>query len=147
LPPRSQVKLSGCLEGASFEDKVDERKRKTHTTDVLTLEAAAVESKGHVDRVYTHVPLSASAAGASERTLKLDIGPGLGCYDVSMSSSWPDFVVFHPGLDGKRGDKGPDFDDEGYKVMVCLEPTVAAKPVELPAGSEWTGSMLMRIGK
>lgn len=71
--------------------------------------------------------------------------PTVGCaFEVRMSSSWGDFVVFNPGVDGKRGARGPDFDDDGYKFMVCLEPAVVSAPVEVAAGAEWAGICLIR---
>jgi hypothetical protein len=88
----------------------------------------------------------------SDRAFQLDVGAGLdvnaptvGCaFEVRMSSSWGDFVVFNPGVDGKRGARGPDFDDDGYKFMVCLEPAVVSAPVEVAAGAEWAGICLIR---
>lgn len=143
---RLQVRLEGGLAGAWFEDKVDGRKRKQQAAEPLALVPAAAESGGYVDRVYAH-------ASALSRAMRLDVGAGLdaaasalrSAYEVEMSGSWPDFVVFNPGLDGKRGAKGPDFDDDGYKAMVCVEPAVAAAPVELEAPGEWVGSCRIRI--
>lgn len=140
------MRLEGGLQGCWFEDKVDGRKRKQQQAEPLALVPAAAESGGYVDRVYTH-------ASDRSRAMRLDVGAGLDAasaeagtaYEVQMSASWPDFVVFNPGLDGKRGEKGPDFDDEGYRVMVCLEPAVAAAPVELEPQGEWVGSCLIRI--
>ena len=43
-------------------------------------------------------------------------------------------------LEGKQGVRGPDFDDDGYKCMICVEPAVArpSAPVELAIGESWT---------
>ncbi|KAG8465557.1 hypothetical protein KFE25_002864 [Diacronema lutheri] len=144
-----QVRLEGGgMCGASFIDKVDSLARKLEHAHPLSLVPAATESGGYVDRVYMR-PSPAPALAP----MLLDVGAGLdgatpavrSVYEVRMSDAWPDFVVFNPGLDGKRGDKGPDFDDDGYKSMVCLEPAVAVAPVVLRPGGEWVGSCVIRI--
>lgn len=140
----ARVRLTGCFDGTAYVDKVDDFRTKQHASNALTLEPAAVESGGYVDRVYTF-------AGA-DRTFQLDVGAGLdadapsvgSACEVCMPASWGDFVVFNPWVDGKRGAKGPDFDDDGYKFMVCLEPAVVSAPVEVAVGAEWSGSCVLR---
>ena len=48
-------------------------------------------------------------------------------------------------LEGKQGERGPDFDDDGYKYMICVEPAVArpSAPVELAIGESWTEGELL----
>jgi D-hexose-6-phosphate mutarotase len=46
-------------------------------------------------------------------------------------------------LPGKKGKRGPDFDDDGYKHMVCIEPANATTPVLLEPDLEWTGFLRM----
>ena len=48
-------------------------------------------------------------------------------------------------LEGKQGERGPDFDDDGYKYMICVEPAVArpSTPVELAIGESWTEGELL----
>lgn len=157
----TQVRLHGKLRGATFVDKVDGMKVKVHGTedtpdhradgleDSLTLEGASAESSGFVDRIYANPP---SASGA-ERTL--EVGAGLDpaapletcAYVLHQGAEWSNTVVFNPWREGKRGDRGPDFDDDGYKHMVCVEPAVAlpSPPVELAEGETWTGSCIINL--
>jgi D-hexose-6-phosphate mutarotase len=65
--------------------------------------------------------------------------------EISRSSSWPNWVVFNPWIDGKKGEKGPDFDDDGYKYSVCIEPAVAESPVVLKEAERWRGSMVLNL--
>ena len=50
-----------------------------------------------------------------------------------------DYVVFNPGINGKRGTA--DFDEDGYKFMFCVEPAIAVgcytvKPLETFTGTQ-----------
>jgi len=53
----------------------------------------------------------------------------------------PDVVVWNPWVEKAKG--MGDFDDEGYKSMVCVEPGYVADRKVLSPGQEWTGSQWM----
>lgn len=44
---------------------------------------------------------------------------------------------------GKKGSRGSDFDDDGYKYMLCVEPANAVHPVRLEEGGRWLGTFKM----
>ena len=92
-------------------------------------------SEGFVDRIYRK-------AGAA--TAMVDRGAGTH-YDIEHSATWPDAVVFNPWESGKRGERGPDFDDDGYLHMLCVESAIATTPILLQPGGEWTGSQTIRV--
>ena len=69
-------------------------------------------------------------------------------YDLEQTASYRDTVVFNPWVEGKRGPtRGPDFDDDGYHYMLCVEPAVARDrgPVALAAGESWAGKQTITI--
>jgi len=158
----AQVTLSKGLKGVRFIDKVDGLKMKTHggedtphhvgeKADTLQIEQASAESKGFVDRIYCH---PAVAGGISQ---VLNVGQGLdpaaanafsSWYELHQSDGFRNTVIFNPWKEGKRGPAHPDFDDDGYKYMICVEPAVAkpSSPIELAAGEKWTGECWMGIG-
>lgn len=139
---------AGSLRGHQFVDKVDGFKTKQHGDedggDALVVEKASLASSGYVDRVYTPPAIPATET----RTIPLAVGTGLDAskpeqahaYTLELSGSWPDVVIFNPWLEGKKGDKGPDFDDDGYKYMICVEPTIASAPICLATGADWVGT-------
>jgi len=152
----TQVRLSGGLQGVQFVDKVDGMKVKRHGVDVasqtpdsLTVEEAAMESNGFVDRIYCHENPSKGIAQV------LHVGRGLdpsapeaeSTYDLHQSAGFSNTVVFNPWKEGKRGPAHPDFDDDGYKYMICVEPAVAkpSQAVELKQGESWKGECLISI--
>jgi len=53
----------------------------------------------------------------------------------------PDVVVWNPWIEKAKG--MGDFDDEGYKSMVCVEPGYVSNRKILKPGEEWTGSQWM----
>lgn len=55
----------------------------------------------------------------------------------------PDAVIWNPWEDRAR--QLPDFPDDGYKHMLCLESAAIARPVTLEAGKTWIGSQILTI--
>jgi glucose-6-phosphate 1-epimerase len=137
------------LSGLSFVDKVDGYVTKPQTEPALDIAkemAAGTRLNGgkyFVDRIYS------KAGRAGDSTLRLvdesSTAEEARVTSVVQSASWPEWVVFNPWVEGKRGDKGPDFDDDGYKYMVCLEPAVATEPVTVLPGKSWVGSQLLSV--
>ena len=69
-------------------------------------------------------------------------------YDLHQGGGFTNTVVFNPWKEGKLGPAHPDFDDDGYKYMICVEPAVAkpSEPVELATGKTWKGECWISIG-
>lgn len=137
-----QCYVSG-LQGLTFIDKVDGYKEKNQcaSSNLSISEEASqlevMEGKYFIDRIYKN----AEAANCLEL---IDHGAGL-ITKVEKSSSWPNWVVFNPWVEGKKGDRGPDFDDDGYNFMLCLEPAIAIAPVVLPPSNSWMGTQLITL--
>jgi len=130
-----KVRLEG-LQGCSYVDKVDGYTTKTEEHPAIVVPAAAEESKGFVDRIYS---------GAPKTTVLHDEGCGIK-YIITQTEAHTNTVVFNPWIEGKKGDKGPDYDDDGYKYAICVEPTIARPACqELQPGGSWAGSQLIKI--
>mmetsp|Transcript_19990 Transcript_19990/g.46521 ORF Transcript_19990/g.46521 Transcript_19990/m.46521 type:complete len:315 (-) Transcript_19990:60-1004(-) len=121
------------LKGCSYVDKVDGYTTKVEEYDELLLERAAVDSKGFCDRVYKAAPatLVLEDRGLSE------------ALEITQTESYPNTVVFNPWIEGKKGDKGPDYDDDGYKYAICVEPAIAEEAKMLEPGQKWLGAQRM----
>jgi len=145
----SRCSIEG-LSSMRFTDKVDGYLSKGPVEQVLDIatemasSAHLCEGKYFLDRIYdkpdscrveesTLCLVDASAPAHSVRT------------NVQQSGSWPQWVVFNPWIEGKKGDKGPDFDDDGYKHMVCLEPAIATEAVIVAPGECWVGTQLISV--
>ena len=142
------ARLKG-LKGRTFWDKVANEEKVEHD-DEIAVECASVASggphpmSGFVDRIYHET------AGAMP--LSLSLGPRNAAYgaayDLDQTAAWRDTVVFNPWVEGKRGPtRGPDFDDDGFHYMLCVEPAVAADrgPVSLAAGEIWAGGQAITV--
>ena len=67
--------------------------------------------------------------------------------EIKRSPSWTNWVIFNPWIEGKKGAKAPDFDDEGYKYMVCVEPAVAVEPILLRGLETWQAVLTLSVKK
>lgn len=131
------------LQGVEYLDKVDGSIVKVERNPSLKVPEGSRgscpeghdPSEGFVDRIYRKPGLN---------TQLTDEGAGLR-YEIEHSSSWPDTVIFNPWENGKRGDKGPDFDDDGFNFMLCVEPAIATAPKQLAPGESWMGSQKIRV--
>ncbi|GMI07956.1 hypothetical protein TrVE_jg13303 [Triparma verrucosa] len=137
------VELSGGLGGKTYIDKCDGRKKKEQGDGPIVIPAEATRSgrdagkEGYVDRIYTNSGQSFVFARS-----------GVELYNVTQSPSWPDTTLYNPWLGDKQGPViGPDFDDDGYKKMICLEPTISKEnAVVLNRGEVWEGSQTIEVG-
>lgn len=134
VPDVRQVFLEG-LKGTTYFDKNDDMKEKVEEDDDLRVEAASAASKGLVDRIYKSSPKALNL---------MDRGSGVR-YAVRQTPSFPDTVIYNPWEEGKKGEKGPDFDDDGFNYTICIEPAVAAEPMVVEAGATWSGGQLIEV--
>ena len=59
------------------------------------------------------------------------------------SENMPDAVIWNPW--DERAAKLPDFPDDGYLSMLCLESAAIADPVSLAPQTRWTGSHILTL--
>lgn len=118
------------LENLMYIDKPDNRKEKIEGSEPIMLQKAVDESNGQLDRIYRNSPNTVELLDKSRNIT----------YTIEKSVNISDFVVFNPGINGKRGAAANDFDDEGYQVMLCVEPAIAVGTYKLDPLSSWSGS-------
>jgi glucose-6-phosphate 1-epimerase len=64
--------------------------------------------------------------------------------DVTVEKmGFPDIVVWNPWI--KKSKNMPDFGDDEYLHMICIEAGAMAKPISLIPGEIWDGSCLLSI--
>ncbi|KAJ1451615.1 galactose mutarotase-like domain-containing protein [Pelagophyceae sp. CCMP2097] len=131
------------LEGLEYYDKVanvdarDDVDLQVESAARASGNAAGAADLGFVDRIY-------KGAGARSPLMLTDEAEA---YDISQAG-FRDTIVFNPWLEGKKGQRGPDFDDVGYKNMLCVEPAETMRgsgPVTLSPEENWTGSQTITI--
>ncbi|GMH95641.1 hypothetical protein TL16_g13207 [Triparma laevis f. inornata] len=140
----ANVELNGGLEGKRYIDKCDGRKEKVQEGLGIVIPVEAKKSgeeggrEGYVDRIYLNT--------AGQCTFSRG---GKQLYKVKQSESWPDTTLYNPWLGDKQGPMiGPDFDDDGYTKMICLEPTISkGNAVTLEVGETWEGWQRIQVEK
>lgn len=116
----SEVRIEG-LETLDYLDNLYEKKRFTEQGDALTFES-------EVDRVYLgSTDTIAIFDHERKRTFKI------------QREGLPDVVVWNPWE--KKSKSIPDFGDEEYRQMLCVDGAVIEKPITLKPGEEWTGRL------
>ena len=150
------------MERSAFADKADGMVDKVQETEDLHVNSFTIASSDYyIDRIYRN-DLSDPSVAMRRVVLMDDNDAGCGSgssgdacservrngqyqVDISMSHhAFPDTVVFNPWEEGKKGAKGPDFDDDGYNYMLCIEPAVSTVPRVLAPGETWCGVKEMR---
>ncbi|GFO50260.1 glucose-6-phosphate 1-epimerase [Plakobranchus ocellatus] len=106
------------LKGLKYIDKITGGKDVIETRDLVTVDR-------NYDRVYKDAPQIVVISSGPEPSRKIEV----------KSFNFPDVVVWNP-WDVKAKEMG-DFDDEGYKEMVCVEVGKVVTPVTLTAGSQY----------
>lgn len=111
------------LEGLRLRDQL----ARVETTEAGT----PLRITGPVDRIYmdAHAPV-VLRDGITGRRLR-----------VTMSG-FRDVVVWNPAEEGARAID--DLGEDEWRHMLCIEPAVAATPVEVAPGATWTGAMHVR---
>ncbi|KAF8390499.1 hypothetical protein HHK36_025025 [Tetracentron sinense] len=114
----SEVRVEG-LETLDYFDSLMQRKRFTEQADAITFE-------GEVDRVYLSTPTKIAIIDhEKKRTF------------VLRKEGLPDAVVWNPW--DKKAKALPDFGDEDYKTMLCVDSAAIENPVVLKPLEEWKG--------
>jgi len=139
----AKVRVRG-LRGLTYTDKVAAMELREEAEEALALADASAASGGFVDRIYHHE--AGGGAAGHDPVLHWDESGAAAALTVTQSTNWTDTVVFNPWEKGKKGAKGPDFDDDGYKYLLCLEPAVAKEQITLEPGADWIGWQELAVG-
>lgn len=107
------------LKGKTFTDKLDGGNKKIESEEYHKFEGAQ-------DRIYENV------------NNEITIADGGNAVIVLKSSNLNDYVVWNPWAEGAK--TMADFDDLGYKNMVCVEAGQVTIPVLLAPGQKWAGA-------
>ena len=133
------------LQNRNYIDKVDNCIMKSENDEYLQINEETISNESYfIDRIY---PLLNNELGKKTEieVITLEDRNNLSnCpphyYNIKISNDFTDVVIFNPWKEGKKGPiKGPDFDDDGYNYMVCIEPAIASTIKELLPGEIWSG--------
>ncbi|KAK1271534.1 hypothetical protein QJS04_geneDACA004316 [Acorus gramineus] len=114
----SEVRVEG-LETLDYLDNLMRRERFTEQADAITFD-------GEVDRVYLNTPSKINVIDhEKKRTL------------VLRKEGMPDAVVWNPWA--KKAKAIPDFGDDDYTRMLCVDSAVVEMPIVLKPYEEWKG--------
>ncbi|KAB1214470.1 putative glucose-6-phosphate 1-epimerase [Morella rubra] len=114
----SEVRVEG-VETLDYLDNLKNRERFTEQGDAITFES-------EVDKLYLSTPTKIAIIDHErKRTF------------VLRKDGLPDAVVWNPW--DKKAKAIPDFGDDDYKHMLCVEAACVEKPIILKPGEEWRG--------
>ncbi|XP_030967730.1 putative glucose-6-phosphate 1-epimerase [Quercus lobata] len=114
----SEVRVEG-LETLDYLDNLKKRERVTEQGDAITFES-------EVDKTYLSTPTKIAIIDHErKRTF------------VLRKDGLPDAVVWNPW--DKKAKAIPDFGDDEYKHMLCVEAACVETPITLKPGEEWKG--------
>lgn len=114
----SEVRVEG-LETLDYLDNLKNKERFTEQGDAITFET-------EVDKIYLSTPTKIAILDHERKRTFVIRKDGL-----------PDAVVWNPW--DKKAKALPDFGDDEYKYMLCVEPAAIEKPITLKPGEEWRG--------
>lgn len=120
----SEVRVEG-LETLDYLDNLSNRDRFTEQGDALTFES-------EVDRAYLS---SSDAVAVFDHERKRTF--------VIRKEGLPDVVVWNPWE--KKARAIPDFGDDEYRQMLCVDAAAIEKPITLKPGEEWTGRVELSL--
>ncbi|XP_075510733.1 putative glucose-6-phosphate 1-epimerase isoform X1 [Primulina tabacum] len=114
----SEVRVEG-LETLDYFDNLLQKERFTEQADAITFD-------GEIDRVYLSTPTKIAVIDhEKKRTL------------VLRKDGLPDAVVWNPW--DKKAKALPDFGDEDYNTMLCVNSAAIEAPIVLKPFEEWKG--------
>eukprot|EP00249_Psilotum_nudum_P011040 c22932_g3_i1 orf=237-1229(-) len=114
----SEVRIEG-LETLDYLDNLQNLKRCTEQGGAITFES-------EVDRIYLSTPTKIAIIDhGRKRTF------------VLKKEGLPDAVAWNPWE--KKAKAMPDFGDDEYKHMLCVEAAAIEEPITLKPGEEWKG--------
>ncbi|KAI3496215.1 hypothetical protein L1887_38570 [Cichorium endivia] len=114
----SEIRVEG-LETLDYFDNLQNRERFTEQGDAITFES-------EVDKVYLGTPTKIAILDhEKKRTF------------VLRKDGLPDAGVWNPW--DKKAKALPDFGDDEYKHMLCVEAAAVETPITLKPGEEWKG--------
>ncbi|KAK4417813.1 putative glucose-6-phosphate 1-epimerase [Sesamum alatum] len=114
----SEVRVEG-LETLDYFDNLLQRERYTEQADAITFD-------GEIDRVYLYTPTKIAVIDhEKKRTF------------VLRKEGMPDAAVWNPW--DKKAKAIPDFGDEDYKTMLCVDSASLETPIALKPCEEWKG--------
>ncbi|XP_073154772.1 putative glucose-6-phosphate 1-epimerase isoform X2 [Henckelia pumila] len=114
----SEVRIEG-LETLDYFDNLLQKERFTEQADAITFD-------GEIDRVYLSTPTKIAVIDhEKKRTL------------VLRKDGMPDAVVWNPW--DKKAKALPDFGDEDYNTMLCVNSAAIEAPIVLKPFEEWKG--------
>ncbi|CAN6458997.1 unnamed protein product [Victoria cruziana] len=114
----SEVRIEG-LETLDYLDSLNSKNRVTEQGDAITFES-------EVDRIYVSTPTKIAILDhEKKRTF------------VLRKEGLPDAVVWNPW--DRKAKAMPDFGDDEYKHMLCVEAAAVEKCIVLKPGEEWKG--------
>ncbi|XP_005089766.1 glucose-6-phosphate 1-epimerase [Aplysia californica] len=113
------------LKGLAFTDKLKDGKQERETRDEVTIDR-------NYDRVYKNAPKTIQIVSGGNPSRKIEL----------ITFNLPDIVVWNP-WEEKAKEMG-DFDDLGYKEMICVEAGKVDEPVTLPAGQHYECSQTFK---
>uniref|UniRef100_A0A0B6ZQX6 glucose-6-phosphate 1-epimerase n=1 Tax=Arion vulgaris TaxID=1028688 RepID=A0A0B6ZQX6_9EUPU len=83
------------------------------------------------DRVYKEAPKIVYITSGPEPARQIEL----------TTFNFPDIVIWNP---WEKAKEMGDFDDEGYKEMICVEPGKVWTPITLEAGQQFECSQILR---
>ncbi|XP_015570974.1 putative glucose-6-phosphate 1-epimerase isoform X1 [Ricinus communis] len=120
----SEVRVEG-LETLDYLDSLRDRERFTEQGDAITFES-------EVDKIYVSTPTKIAILDHErKRTF------------VLRKDGLPDAVVWNPW--DKKAKAMPDFGDDDYKHMLCVDAACVEKPITLKPGEEWKGRQELSV--
>ncbi|KAG8656117.1 hypothetical protein MANES_04G098400v8 [Manihot esculenta] len=120
----SEVRVEG-LETLDYLDNLKDRERFTEQGDAITFES-------EVDKLYLSTPTKIAVLDHErKRTF------------VLRKDGLPDAVVWNPW--DKKAKAMPDFGDDDYKHMLCVQAACLENPITLKPGEEWKGRQELSV--
>ncbi|ERN07371.1 hypothetical protein AMTRI_Chr12g274840 [Amborella trichopoda] len=114
----SEVRIEG-LETLDYFDSLRDKERFTEQGDAITFES-------EVDKIYISTPTKIAVLDHEKKRTFVFRKDGL-----------PDAVVWNPW--DRKAKAMPDFGDDEYKHMLCVEAAAVEKPITLKPREEWKG--------